>query len=57
MLARAARLSAQARELLDVAALVGTRIEPQLIEATSVGSAALVDEILASGLIVEDGRG
>ena len=55
VLARAARLSAQARELLDVAALIGTRIEPQLIEATSVGSAALLDEMLASGLIVEDG--
>ena len=52
VLARAARLSLQARELLDVAALIGTRIEPQLIEATSPGSAALVDEILASGLIV-----
>ncbi len=55
VLARAAWLSAQARELLDVAALIGTRIEPQLIEATSGGSAALVDEIVASGLIVEDG--
>ncbi len=55
VLARAARLSPQARELLDVAALIGTRIEPQLIEATSAGSAVLVDEILASGLIVEDG--
>ena len=55
VLARAARLSPQARELLDVAALIGTRIEPQLIEATSAGSAALVDEILASGLIAEDG--
>ena len=55
VLARAARLSPQARKLLDVAALIGTRIEPQLIEATSADSAAPMDEILASGLIVEDG--
>jgi len=55
VLARAARLSLQARKLLDVAALIGTRIEPQLIEATSADSAAPMDEILASGLIVEDG--
>lgn len=55
VLARAARLSAQARELLDVAALLGTRVEPELIEAVTPGSAALVDEILASGLLAEDG--
>jgi DNA-binding CsgD family transcriptional regulator/tetratricopeptide (TPR) repeat protein len=54
VLARAARLGAQARELLDVAALVGTRVEPELIEAVAPGSAALVDEILASGLLAED---
>ncbi len=55
VLARAARLGARARELLDVAALVGTRVEPELIEAVAPGSAALVDEILASGLLAEDG--
>jgi DNA-binding CsgD family transcriptional regulator/tetratricopeptide (TPR) repeat protein len=55
VLARAARLDTAARELLDVAALLGTRIEPELIEAVAPGSAALVDEILASGLLTEDG--
>ena len=55
VLARAARLSAAARELLDVAALLGTRVEPGLIAAAAPGSAALVDEILASGLLTEDG--
>jgi tetratricopeptide (TPR) repeat protein len=40
-------------ELLDVAALLGTRVEPGLIEAVAPGSAALVDEILASGLLAE----
>ena len=54
VLARAARLGTRARELLDVAALVGTRVEPGLIEAVAPGSAALVDEILTSGLLAED---
>jgi DNA-binding CsgD family transcriptional regulator/tetratricopeptide (TPR) repeat protein len=55
VLARAARLGAQARELLDATALLGTRIEPDLIEAVAPDSAALIDEILASGLLTEDG--
>ena len=55
VLARAARLGAPARELLDVAALLGTRVEPELIEAVAPGSAALLDEILTSGLLAEDG--
>jgi DNA-binding CsgD family transcriptional regulator/tetratricopeptide (TPR) repeat protein len=55
VLARAARLGAQARNLLDVAALVGTRVEPELIESVAPQAAELVDEILASGLLAEDG--
>jgi DNA-binding CsgD family transcriptional regulator/tetratricopeptide (TPR) repeat protein len=55
VLARAARLGAQARELLDVTALLGTKVEPDLIEAVAPGSAALLDEILTSGLLAEDG--
>ncbi len=55
VLARAARLGAQSRELLDATALLGTRVEPALIEAVAPGSAALLDEILASGLLAEDG--
>jgi DNA-binding CsgD family transcriptional regulator/tetratricopeptide (TPR) repeat protein len=55
VLARAARLDTEARAVLDVAALLGTRVEPELIEAVAPGSAALVDEILASGLLAEDG--
>ena len=55
VLARAARLGAQARELLDVTALLGTKVEPELIEAVAPGSAALLDEILTSGLLTEDG--
>jgi DNA-binding CsgD family transcriptional regulator/tetratricopeptide (TPR) repeat protein len=55
VLARAARLGTQARALLDIAALLGTRVEPELIETAVPGSASLVDEILASGLLTEDG--
>jgi DNA-binding CsgD family transcriptional regulator/tetratricopeptide (TPR) repeat protein len=55
VLARAARLGGPAREVLDAAALLGTRVEPELIEAVAPGSAALLDEILTSGLLAEDG--
>ena len=55
VLARSAGLSPPARELLDIAALTGTRVEPDLIEAIDPGSAALIDEMHASGLLVEDG--
>src|SRR6185437_9172390 len=54
VLARAARLGPQARELLDVTALLGTKVEPALIEAIAPGSAAPLDEILACGLLNED---
>jgi predicted ATPase len=55
VLARAARLGARARALLDVAALLGSKVEPEAIEAIAPGSAPLLDEILASGLLAEDG--
>ncbi|MGH3216166.1 MAG: AAA family ATPase [Trebonia sp.] len=55
VLARGAGLSPAARELLDIATLTGTRIEPDLIEAIAPGSAAVIDEMHASGLLVEDG--
>src|SRR5262249_22402948 len=56
VLARVARLGAPARELLDAGALLGTRVEPAQMEAAVPGSAALLDEILASGLLAEDGQ-
>ena len=63
VLARTARLSRPAREIVDVAALAGTRIERWLAEtwsATSAGPsgpAALLDEILASGLLADEPSG
>ncbi len=57
VLARVARLSVSAREVLDVAALIGTRVElPLLTMATAVPSPA-VDELLASGLLAGTGAG
>jgi len=56
VLARVARLGAPARELLNAGALLGTKVDPAQIEAALPGSAVLLDEILASGLLTEDGR-
>ena len=55
VLARAARLSAGAREILDVTALIGTRADLQLVQAVTACPAPAVDEVLASGLLGEDG--
>jgi DNA-binding CsgD family transcriptional regulator/tetratricopeptide (TPR) repeat protein len=55
VLARAARLSAGARDVLDVTALIGTRGDLQLVEAVTACRPPAVDEVLASGLLAEDG--
>jgi DNA-binding CsgD family transcriptional regulator/tetratricopeptide (TPR) repeat protein len=56
VLARAVRLSEGSREVLDVAALIGTRSDLPLIESVTGCSPSAVDEILASGLLAEDGE-
>ena len=59
VLARAARLGNPAREVLDVAALIGGRVELALLErAVDCGAFTLdvaVDELLTSGLLAGDG--
>jgi DNA-binding CsgD family transcriptional regulator/tetratricopeptide (TPR) repeat protein len=55
VLARAARLSARPRELLDFAALLGARFDLLAVESLEPGAAGLLDEVLASGLLAEDG--
>jgi DNA-binding CsgD family transcriptional regulator/tetratricopeptide (TPR) repeat protein len=55
VLARAARLSGGSREVLDVAALIGARVELDLLTSVVACPLAAVDEILASGLLAEDG--
>jgi DNA-binding CsgD family transcriptional regulator/tetratricopeptide (TPR) repeat protein len=54
VLARAARLSRQPRAVLDVAALIGARAEVALLEQVTGCSPAVVDELLASGLVTGD---
>ena len=59
VLARAARLGFLAREVLDVAALIGGRVELALLERAVDGGGftidAAVDELLTSGLLAGDG--
>jgi hypothetical protein len=55
VLARAARLGGGSREVLDVAALIGARVELDLVRSVTACSPQVVDEILTSGLLAEDG--
>ena len=55
VLARAARLGGGSREVLDVAALIGARVELDLLESITACPPAAVDEVLASGLLAEGG--
>jgi DNA-binding CsgD family transcriptional regulator/tetratricopeptide (TPR) repeat protein len=55
VLARVARLSGPAREVLEMAALTGSRVEVGLLELVTGGPTVAVDELVASGLLVADG--
>ena len=55
VLARAAGLTSESREVLDVAALTGTRVEPWLLEAAAECPASVIDELLTCGLLAADG--
>jgi DNA-binding CsgD family transcriptional regulator/tetratricopeptide (TPR) repeat protein len=55
VLARAGRLGGGSREVLDVAALAGARVELDLLQSVTGCPPAAVDEVLASGLLAEDG--
>jgi DNA-binding CsgD family transcriptional regulator/tetratricopeptide (TPR) repeat protein len=55
VLARLAGLSGQAREVLDAAALIGTRSDLRLAESVTKCSPPVLDEVLASGLLTGDG--
>jgi DNA-binding CsgD family transcriptional regulator/tetratricopeptide (TPR) repeat protein len=54
VLARAAVLAPEARRTLDAAALIGSRIEPWLLDAIDASG---IDECLASGVLTHDGFG
>jgi DNA-binding SARP family transcriptional activator/DNA-binding CsgD family transcriptional regulator len=56
VLARAARLSGGSREVLDVAALTGSRVEARLLESVTSCAPSALDELLDSGLLAGDGE-
>ena len=55
VLARVAGLSQEARHLLDVASLVGGRMQPDLLVAVTDTGPALLDELVFCGVLVGDG--
>jgi DNA-binding CsgD family transcriptional regulator len=55
VLARAETLSRESRDLLDVAALIGTRLELRLLESAASPRSPAVDELTAAGLLAGDG--
>jgi transcriptional regulator with XRE-family HTH domain len=55
VLARAARLSADARLVLDAAAVIGGRIEPWLIDRVSGAPPGGIEACLAAGVLRQDG--
>ena len=57
VLARAARLSPAGREVLDAAALLGERVEPDILHAVTGAATDALDEPVAAGLLVADGTG
>src|SRR6202012_5040966 len=57
VLARVGRLSPGARDAIGAAALLGSRVDLRLLPAVSGCSAAAVDELLASGLLIGGGGG
>jgi predicted ATPase len=57
VLARTARLGGQARHALDVAALIGSRVDVSLLETVAGCQPADLDELVSSGLIIGEGSG
>jgi DNA-binding CsgD family transcriptional regulator/tetratricopeptide (TPR) repeat protein len=55
VLARTARLGSAARDVLDVAALLGSRVDRAVVEAVTACQPADLDELVASGLVVTGG--
>jgi DNA-binding CsgD family transcriptional regulator/tetratricopeptide (TPR) repeat protein len=56
-LARAGRLSLDARKVVDAAAVIGQRVDPGLLEAVAPGSGERVEEALARGVLLADEAG
>jgi predicted ATPase len=56
VLARAGRLGGGSREVLDVAALTGARVELDLLTSVTASPLPVLDELFASGLLAVDGQ-
>jgi DNA-binding CsgD family transcriptional regulator/tetratricopeptide (TPR) repeat protein len=54
VLARMARLSDDARAVVQAAALIGTSIDPRLLQQAAEPTLDLLDEVMASGVLVSD---
>jgi predicted ATPase len=52
--ARIATLSEDARNVVQTAALIGTRVDPGLLDAVSSPTDGVLDEVVASGVLVSD---
>jgi DNA-binding CsgD family transcriptional regulator/tetratricopeptide (TPR) repeat protein len=52
--ARIAPLSDDARSVVQVAALIGTRVDPRLLDTVASPSERVLDELVASGVLVSD---
>ena len=57
VLARAARLSPDARGLLEVVAITPRRVEPWLLESLAEGDVGSLEECLGSGMLRAESRG
>ncbi|HEV7624724.1 MAG TPA: LuxR C-terminal-related transcriptional regulator [Amnibacterium sp.] len=55
VLARAARIAPAARSVLEHAAVIGSRVDVGLLAATGADVPAALDELVAVGLLVDDG--
>jgi DNA-binding CsgD family transcriptional regulator/tetratricopeptide (TPR) repeat protein len=55
VLARVETLDSESRELLEAAALIGTRVELRLLDLVTSSRSSAVDELIASGLLAGDG--
>jgi DNA-binding CsgD family transcriptional regulator/tetratricopeptide (TPR) repeat protein len=55
VLARVLGLSRESRDLLDIAALIGARVELRLLESVGSCPPLAIDELTASGLLAGDG--
>src|SRR5262249_62355268 len=51
-----APLRSAARDVLDVAALIGSRVETALLEQVTACQPGHLDQLIASGLIIGDGN-